>query len=816
MAEPTNPQNANPQMSFLAKPTSEATGDAILPRDPTTEWTSEEAFDDRFTFLDEIHGDIALNQLERDAVDTPEFQRLFRLGQLGFVDLVYPGANHTRGSHSIGVCHWSKKLVDYLGENSDSVLKISRAERTLISLAGLLHDLPHAPFSHDIEKKTHHIRVGEDTRKVKSHYGPYEKHDNWLANPALYVFVTDRNKSVLARVLERYSPAFAACLLADAKTHGHLQSFGALLDGGLWPHFEKELLPQLLFHLLVFEKPIDAEQKFSLDMRVSFERDESVHWGLGSDPKHWRSLHEAWYQPYRHDVVGDTLSADLIDYLMRDQSRLGMKSQVDLRLLSHYKLVRHFPAVELEQPRFRTALDLNDTKRGTFRSERLNDIFRLLDVRHQIHEKAVYHRVVQSAIAMLARSILMMERKPSIAELYGFDENTVALGGDDRFLGLLVSSSGKDKHLSAEAHQSLACKLAERRVYRPLMVIPGDRVSHLLGNLCDFKDGLEQPLRQLAAIVDSPYFAPFFLLVASAIEKLLEHALESEGDLYELLSTLATSPAQLDEIRGDIPKRVILWTTPYKQLYKDPEILVCVGDNTSTLEDLRKPTNVNESLRLRIEAGMKDAETKNEGLWKFYVFLSDGLFYTGALAKILPNHPCNIDAHNHKKHLDAAERVVVHALRFAWRYWQEEVKSIDLTTVARTADLRKMLPMFVSEAQWKIPTGVSAVKTNQYLHGDDSSTCRDVRYKFDATKLIEDLLDQVPENDRDVVQQAVRAIGLHRSVVKSEEMAEIVSVFAAVPDALPKLIETAARGSAVDPESLRTLWLGKLKPLAKK
>ena len=59
-------------------------------------------FDDDFEFLDDIHGTIHLNRVETDVVDSPEFQRLFRLGQLGFVDLVYPTANHTRATHSIG------------------------------------------------------------------------------------------------------------------------------------------------------------------------------------------------------------------------------------------------------------------------------------------------------------------------------------------------------------------------------------------------------------------------------------------------------------------------------------------------------------------------------------------------------------------------------------------------------------------------------------------------------------------------------------------------------------------------------------------
>ena len=55
----------------------------------------------------------------------------------------------------------------------------------------------------------------------------------------------------------------------------------------------------------------------------------------------------------------------------------------------------------------------------------MNDIFRLLDIRHQIHEKAVHHRVVQSAIAMLSRTGLILKRGeglPPVQELYGFGD----------------------------------------------------------------------------------------------------------------------------------------------------------------------------------------------------------------------------------------------------------------------------------------------------------------------------------------------------------------------------------------------------------
>src|SRR5204862_6702602 len=131
-------------------------------------------FEDDCEFQDDVHGSVHLNSMERDVVDTPEFRRLFHLRQLGFVDFVYPTANHTRGTHSIGACHLAKKLVAKLNENSEQV--ISRAEGVLISLGALLHDIPHGPLSHDIEKKTHRIYPFSPSEpvKVESFYGLYE------------------------------------------------------------------------------------------------------------------------------------------------------------------------------------------------------------------------------------------------------------------------------------------------------------------------------------------------------------------------------------------------------------------------------------------------------------------------------------------------------------------------------------------------------------------------------------------------------------------------------------------------------------------
>lgn len=67
---------------------------------------------------DPLHGDIRLTKLEWDIVRTPEFQRLRWLRQLGTVHLVYPGAEHSRWNHSIGVMHVASEILRRLSERT--------------------------------------------------------------------------------------------------------------------------------------------------------------------------------------------------------------------------------------------------------------------------------------------------------------------------------------------------------------------------------------------------------------------------------------------------------------------------------------------------------------------------------------------------------------------------------------------------------------------------------------------------------------------------------------------------------------------------
>lgn len=93
---------------------------------------------------DSIHGDLHLTDFELEILDTVEMQRLRRIKQLGFTNLIYPGANHTRFEHSIGTLFLADKLSKRLGFDEEI--------QQLLRICGLLHDIGHAPFSHVTER----------------------------------------------------------------------------------------------------------------------------------------------------------------------------------------------------------------------------------------------------------------------------------------------------------------------------------------------------------------------------------------------------------------------------------------------------------------------------------------------------------------------------------------------------------------------------------------------------------------------------------------------------------------------------------------
>lgn len=96
---------------------------------------------------DVIHGPMTFDELIRFIVDTPHFQRLRYIKQLGGSYFVYPSADHTRFVHSLGVAFLCKRHCEGLRKRPFGNL-IDDIDVLCVTIAGLIHDLGHGPFSH--------------------------------------------------------------------------------------------------------------------------------------------------------------------------------------------------------------------------------------------------------------------------------------------------------------------------------------------------------------------------------------------------------------------------------------------------------------------------------------------------------------------------------------------------------------------------------------------------------------------------------------------------------------------------------------------
>lgn len=96
---------------------------------------------------DPVHGTMQFTSTEdkwiKPFIDSPNFQRLRHIKQLGMGDYIFPGAVHTRFNHCLGCCYVASQIAQKVG--------LADEERQLVMIACLLHDIGHGPFSHAFE-----------------------------------------------------------------------------------------------------------------------------------------------------------------------------------------------------------------------------------------------------------------------------------------------------------------------------------------------------------------------------------------------------------------------------------------------------------------------------------------------------------------------------------------------------------------------------------------------------------------------------------------------------------------------------------------
>jgi len=247
--------------------------------------------------IDPIHDFIRVNDLELKIIDNPIFQRLRRIRQLSGAHLTYPGAQHTRFEHSLGVMHIAAQAGQALQEKG--ILKSDDIEN--LRLGALLHDIGHGPFSHLFEE------VLQQKKKIS-------------------------HESIGKKIILQTS-------IGDT-----------LSKGG----FDKKFITKLAFG----------------DSKLQF----------------------------MNEIISGALSADIMDYLLRD---------------GYYTGAEH---AKIDHKRITQSLEVYQKKLALERSA-LYSFESMMHSRHQMFKAVYFHKTVRSAEVMLLESIRLADEELGLTSL---------------------------------------------------------------------------------------------------------------------------------------------------------------------------------------------------------------------------------------------------------------------------------------------------------------------------------------------------------------------------------------------------------------
>ncbi|XP_009294109.1 deoxynucleoside triphosphate triphosphohydrolase SAMHD1 isoform X1 [Danio rerio] len=224
-------------------------------------------------FNDPIHGHIALHPLLVKITDTPQFQRLRHLKQLGGTYLVYPGASHNRFEHSIGVAYLAGRLVKSLHDNQPE-LKITKQDFLCVQIAGLCHDLGHGPLSHVFD-----VLVIPEVKKIKKLKGlPDDIPESWKHEQMSVLMFDSIVKSLNEEVLREHGLTDNDVIFIKELIEG------AKASDNEWPYQGRNVEKSFLYEIVA-----NKQNGIDVDKWDYFARD-CHHLGIRNSFDHLRLL----------------------------------------------------------------------------------------------------------------------------------------------------------------------------------------------------------------------------------------------------------------------------------------------------------------------------------------------------------------------------------------------------------------------------------------------------------------------------------------------------------------------------------------------
>jgi len=303
-------------------------------------------------FFIPIHGLVRLAEDELPIVNHPAFQHLGGIYQLGQTCLVYRGATHTRFEHALGTRAVVEMMIQALKRNSRVQpsptelagkwrldRELTYTERRFVRLGALLHDIGHLPAGHTIE---------DELGRLDSHDRP------------------PRLKLVLGRKdWNRVKHRDSLRTVINRQFRADAEAAALVYENG-----RRTLTATEIVELLISKdpRPIKSQDRFRLGVC--------------------------------RDLIGNTICADILDYLHRDWHHIGKERSFDTRLLEYLEI--RTKALEDRQD---ARLVINLRAGNRIRTDAVTAILDLLESRYQLAEIALFHKTKVCAAAMLERAI---------------------------------------------------------------------------------------------------------------------------------------------------------------------------------------------------------------------------------------------------------------------------------------------------------------------------------------------------------------------------------------------------------------------------
>ena len=354
---------------------------------------------------DPIHGDIYLTGLEIAVLDTAPMQRLRQVRQLGTTHLVYPGATHTRFSHALGTLRSAQNLMDVV------------------------------------------LRQGSGTHPVPDLF------QEWRRDKAVDQF--DRmvgEATVLARL---------GGLLHDL---GHIP-FGHTLEDDLkfFPaHDINEARYNSLWNDIVRElREPSRLAPTGIELAEALVR--QIKPLILSKAK--EEEHVDLRYPFVADIVGNTICADLLDYLQRDHLHTGLPAAFGRRFLDGFYVTPSNHRYEAER------MVIRIKKHGRLRTDVVSELFKYLRYRYELSERVLAHHAKLAADVMVGKAMEMW--KSALAAEVGLEEATkeierqVLRRGDDGLLEHMLDKA--EDHPDDRQWQGVAqivSQIQRRRLFK--------------------------------------------------------------------------------------------------------------------------------------------------------------------------------------------------------------------------------------------------------------------------------------------------------------------------------------------------------------